>query len=71
MIEEYVLKRGSMVNISTINIEPASWEKPVEVFEKSYMLECSYQTELESIIALCRTEKDEMTAHHITKLLEK
>lgn len=35
-IEEYLLKRGHTVKLSTMNVEEVKFEKPQDVFEKAY-----------------------------------
>ena len=49
-IEEYLIKRGHAVNLKTINIEELKFEKPVEIFQKAYELECECRDHIDKIV---------------------
>ena len=69
-IEEYLIMRGAMVNLKPIHIDSPSWEKPLDVFEQAFALECQYRELLEQLVLLAKQENDELTAQHMLKMLD-
>ena len=56
--------------LKTINVEELKVNSPVDIFEKSYELECQYRDHIDKIVKLAREEFDELTAIEMAKLLD-
>ena len=60
-----------MVALPPIKIESnIHWEKPLDIFEQSFALECANRESLEKLCSIARDENDEMTAMMVAQMLK-
>ena len=54
---------------STVQLPQIKWEKPLEVFEQAYALECEYREHLNNLANIARDNKDELTVKEMVEML--
>ncbi len=61
MLADYVIKRGGEAKVDKIDVVPAGWGSPSEVFEAVYKHECHVSGLIDKLVDIASAEGDKAT----------
>lgn len=61
MLADYVIKRGGEAKVDKIDVVPAKWGSPSEVFEVVYKHECHVSELIDKLVDIASAEGDKAT----------
>ena len=56
--------------MTDMKVDAKNWDKPLDIFEAAYELECNNREAIEKVVLLAKEEKDELTAQFMLKMLD-